>query len=336
MDIAYKVIGFEDIDVQWRNRQAFARMVLQGMSATPKVLSSAYFYDDRGSELFEAITELEEYYLTGAEYEILQRNADAFVSWVGETPFNLVELGSGDGRKTSVLLKKFLTEQLNFSYVPVDISAGAMRSLEQRLRGDFDDSRLRVRGLVAEYFEGPEWLNIHHPQLNIVLFMGSNIGNFNPQQAHAFLHPPWFSLNNGDLVVTGFDLKKDIATIERAYNDSRGLTREFNLNLLDRINEELGADFDRDTFMHRGHFNPETGAMESWLISTIDQQVFVAELEREFELAAWEGIRTEYSHKYHITDVNRMARHNGFEVLEHLVDSRGYFVDSVWKVVKKS
>jgi len=250
-------------------------------------------------------------------------------------PFNLVELGSGDGHKTSLLLKQFIADKLNFSYVPVDISAGAMRSLESRLTADFNDTDLRVRGLVAEYFEGLEWLNIHNPQLNMVLFMGSNIGNFNPAQADDFLQRLWFSLNNGDLLVIGMDLKKEIGTIERAYNDSQGYTREFNLNLLDRINADLGANFDRDTFVHRGHFNPQSGAMESWLISTIDQKVLVTDLEREFELAAWEGIRTEYSHKYHITDVNRMARRNGFEVLEHLVDSRGYFVDSVWRVVKR-
>jgi len=336
MDIVSRLVGYEDVDVDWRSREAFARMVLEGLSARPKHLGSEYFYDDRGSELFAAITGLEEYYLTAAEREILERNSPAFVSYAGGMPFNLVELGSGDGHKTAILLKQFLSDQLNFTYVPVDISARAMRSLESRLTKDFSDTSLRVRGLVAEYFEGLEWLNIHNPQLNMVLFMGSNIGNFTPAQADSFLQRLWFSLNDGDLLVVGMDLKKDIGTMERAYNDSRGYTREFNLNLLDRINSSLGANFDRDTFMHRGHFNPETGAMESWLLSAIDQKVFVADLEREFSLAAWEGIRTEYSHKYHISDVNGMAKRNGFKVLEHLVDSRGYFVNSVWRVIKKS
>lgn len=312
--------------------EAFARDVEKGLVANPKSIPSRYFYDERGSRLFQEITELEEYYPARSEAEILDRCKGDLGDLLAGGPFRLVELGAGDGHKTGVLLDEFVSRGLDFRYVPIDICEEVLvdltGSLEERLGGD-----LAVQGIVAEYFDGLELLSRRGAERNLVLFLGSNIGNFDLFHARVFLDDLRHALGPGDCVLVGFDLKKDIDVLHRAYNDSRGVTAEFNFNLLQRINRELGGRFDRDRFVHYGSYNVTHGRMESWLVSTEAQQVAVEALGRTFRFEPWEGIHLENSYKYHVSQIEWLATASGFEVRRHFFDRRRWFADSLWEAV---
>lgn len=312
--------------------ETFATDVLLGLSKTHRELSSKYIYDDEGSHLFEQIMELPEYYLTNCETEILNMHKQAFADTTDIEPFNLVELGAGNGKKTSILLQHFLDEKLDFTYIPLDISKLATGKLLGKLAKDFP--ALKTHGIVAEYFSGLNWLRHHSKRKNFVLFMGSNIGNFPPQRAREFLMSLWNSLQPGDFLAIGFDLKKDLNIMRAAYNDSKGVTATFNKNLLKRINRELGGDFDINEFRFYSTFNPLSGAIESFLISLTKQLVHIEKINRTFHFHQWEAIHTEYSFKYTIPGIHELAEQSGYEVQKDLFDSRHYFVDSIWKVHK--
>jgi len=314
----------------------FAYDVLVGLSETPKRLSSRYFYDDAGSKYFQRIMDLEEYYPTNSEEEILRSSAEPILApLVNGGPFNLVDLGAGDGKKTFLLIEQLRASGADFTYVPIDISEGAMRQLVETVRGRWPD--VAVEGLVCEYADG-----VHHlgratdGRRNLVLFLGSNIGNFNRVQSHAFLRRLWSSLRTDDHVLVGFDLKKDIEVLLGAYNDSEGVTAAFNLNLLKRINRELGADFVVEQFRHFGTYNVFSGAMESYLVSLVPQVVHVGALELSFSFDAWEPLHTEYSYKYLRSDISQLAGETGFSVQGQFEDERGWFVDSLWRVERDS
>ena len=317
----------------------FAGDVLEGLTARPRRLSSKYFYDERGSELFQQISALDEYYLTRCEREILAKHRDRIGSLVKaeleaslHERLNLVELGSGDGHKAFLIVEQLLSEHLDFTYVPIDISPNAMGTLMGSLSVALP--HVRTRGLVSDYFQGINWLGRTNHSLNLVMFLGSNIGNFHPEACRGFLCRLWDSLSGGDLVLIGFDLKKDVSTLLRAYNDSEGVTRDFNLNLLERMNRELNADFDLAEWEHYAPYNPNLGAMESYLISRRRQKVHVERLKRTFEFDRAEPIHTEYSYKYSVRDIQELAQENGFELLTNLIDDRGWFADSIWRVRK--
>lgn len=310
---------------------AFAQDVLMGLSRRPKSLPSMYFYDETGSRLFQRITELDEYYLTRAECEILQTNAGHLSELFGDRQFRLVELGAGDGGKTKLLLRQFLAAGLQFDYIPIDICEHALVELTGSLRRQMPQGTLRVHGIVAEYFQAMSLLDRRPTERTVVLFLGSNIGNFEPREARRFLRTLRRSLRSGDGLLIGFDLKKDPALLTRAYNDAQGVTREFNFNLLERINRELGGEFDRRRFRHYGAYNPRLGRMESWLVSLDDQQVAVRGLDRVFALARGEGIHVECSYKYDVQQIERLAVASGFEVRRHFFDRRRWFVDSLWR-----
>jgi L-histidine Nalpha-methyltransferase len=310
---------------------AFARDVLEGLSRSPKCIPSVHFYDAVGSRLFQQITELPEYYLTRCEQEILDTHGPQIVARVYPRPFRLVELGVGDGRKTETLLHHFLQAGLEFEYVPVDICRQTIAELSSALRRKFRDRPLLVRGMVAEYFDALRSLGRQNATRNFVLFLGSNIGNFTHPEARRFIGGVRQSLHAGDYALIGFDLKKDVETLCRAYNDSDGITRQFNLNLLDRINRELGGRFDRRLFMHYGDYNVRQGCMESWLISTEDQAVPIAALNRTFDFHAWEAVHVECSYKYDLAQIENLAASNGFSIRQHFFDGRRQFVDSLWQ-----
>jgi dimethylhistidine N-methyltransferase len=328
----YKIlsnIDLEDVDTE---KQAFALDVLVGLSEIPKRLPSKYFYDDRGSELFQKIMDLPEYYLTNCEFNILETKKAEIANLIHKDFFNLVELGAGDGRKTSLLIEHFMKEGLQFKYVPIDISERAMLFLIQLMNKRFP--KLQTQGIVAEYFYGLKWLGKITAQKNLILFLGSNLGNFNRPQSRVFLRNLWNTLNDGDFLITGFDLKKDIHLMRKAYNDKQGITSEFNLNLLRRINTELGGSFDLSHFQHYANYDVFTGAMESYLVSLQKQTVFIEELSQTFDFEAWEPIHTEYSYKYLESDISELAEATGFVIKKQLYDDRKYFVDSIWQVRK--
>lgn len=331
MPAEYRILRPEDIPHSATGK--FALDILEGLTKTPKQTRPVYFYDAKGSELFQRITESPEYYLTRAEFDILTEQCFALAQLFAPQPFNLIDLGAGDGRKTTVLLKGFLESGLKFRYVPIDVSEQAMRQLLESLTHELADLRLETAGLVAEYFDAIRWLQGNNGGRNVVLFLGSNIGNFNGLESRSFLRCLRSALNGDDYLLIGFDLKKDPGIIERAYNDAAGLTREFNLNLLDRLNRELGADFDRDRFVFRSQYNLRLGAVESWLISTQAQQVQIGALKHAFSFKAWEGILTEYSYKYSFAEIERLAAATGFRLEQTYLDRQhNYFVDALWRV----
>lgn len=332
MSATYRVLTHKDLDEMEGLHQAFASDVLVGLSRMPKRLASRYFYDERGSRLFQKIMNLPEYYLTACEFDILNLHRDAFSSLMEGESFNLVELGAGDGRKTSILLDHFLKNRCDFQYIPIDISKASMQALSQLLNTKFPE--LTANGIVAEYFDGLKWLNHMNSRRNLVLFLGSNIGNFDKAHARAFLHNLWNALNDGDFAVIGFDLKKDIDLMLKAYSDEEGITAEFNLNLLQRINRELGGNFDLTKFQFHSSYDVFTGAMESYLVSKEKQTVFIKELSQTFSFKPWEPIHTEYSYKYLESDIQELADETGFLIEKQLYDSKSYFVDSIWRVQK--
>jgi len=332
MSATYRILKQKDLEKASLKEHTFSGDILVGLSKKPKEISSMYFYDQRGTRLFQKIMDLPEYYLTKCEFNILKTKKQDFSRLVKNEPFNLVELGAGDGRKTSLLLEHFLKKKLTFKYIPIDISESAMKTLTQFLNQKFPE--LEAQGLVAEYFEGLQWLSNLSFHKNMVLFLGSNLGNFNKIQSRVFLHNLWNSLQDQDYVVIGFDLKKNIELMLRAYNDSQNLTGEFNLNLLRRINRELGGNFNLKKFRHYSNYDVFTGAMESYLVSLESQTVFLKKIGQSFSFEAWEPIHTEYSYKYLISDIEKLAEHTGFAIEKQLFDSKKYFVDSIWRVEK--
>jgi dimethylhistidine N-methyltransferase len=277
---------------------------------------------------------LEEYYPTRCETEILKKYSGDIGANLTDGAYNIVELGCGDGVKTMILLEKFRELKKDFNFVPLDISKAAVEFLIGNLKKTYGEIPFEVKGLVAEYFEGLSWLSTNAKEKNLVLFLGSNIGNFDKSMAMRFLRHLWYSLNDGDLILIGFDLKKDLDILYNAYNDSEGVTKEFNFNVLDRVNRNLGADFDRSHFQHQGLYNVVTGAMESYLISTVSQTVTIKELGKSFSFKPWEAMHMEYSYKYQQSDIEELASGAGFDIVKGFTDEKGYFIDSLWKVKK--
>ena len=321
-------------DIPQSFRRSFALDVLEGLSKNPKQIAPVYLYDKKGSELFQEITDLEEYYLAQCEQEILTESREEICRSLPAEPFNLIELGAGDGHKTVLLIDYLIKKKFNFEYIPLDISPESMNGLTHSLGEIFCASDLKITGIIAEYFDGLKWFANRSSSRNLILFLGSNIGNFDPQGARKFLRHLWDSLNSGDQVLIGFDLKKDLAVLNRAYNDSRGITKEFNLNLLDRINRELGGNFDREKFSFYSAYDVVTGAVESYLVSMEKQEVFIRDLNMRFTFNAWEPIHTESSYKFLESEISCLAVETGFQVQKDFLDSRGYFTDSLWRVLK--
>jgi L-histidine Nalpha-methyltransferase len=315
------------------DQKSFKKEVAAGLSSSPKRLPCRFFYDERGSRLFQRITRLREYYLTACELEILERSGRDIVSLVGQKKFNLVELGSGDGSKVINLIEPALADNRQLTYLPIDLSPSVMQTLTASLSARYP--RLEVHGVVAEYGVGLEWIRSHLAGPKVLLFLGSNLGNFDGAGSESFLRRVRQALAPGDRLVIGLDLRKDLETMTRAYNDSEGVTAEFNLNLLLRINRELGGNFDLGKFRYNSTFDPASGGMESHLRSLSHQSVLISDLSRTFDFECGELIHTEHSHKYTEAEIRCLADHAGFEIEANFHDSRRYFVDSVWRVPAK-
>jgi dimethylhistidine N-methyltransferase len=276
--------------------------------------------------------DLPEYYLTRCELEIFRTHGRHIAALVSRGSFRLVELGVGDGLKTDVLVRQLLANDADFDFVPIDICAESVRGVMDSFRRMMPQIGLRIHGIVADYLDGLGRLDRDGDRHSVVMLLGSNIGNFSPNEARRFLPSVRRTLQPGDYLLIGFDLKKDVSVIWQAYNDSKGVTREFNFNLLDRINRELGADFDRSRFQHYAPYNPASGCMESWLVSRVAQTVRIGACDRRFHFDAWEAIAVERSNKYTLDDIESLAAAAGFSVEEHFLDHRRYFADSLWRV----
>lgn len=307
----------------------FAQDVKLGLESSPKTLPSKYFYDKRGSELFSAIMQVPEYYLTNAEMEIFSEQSARLIKQIDlhpNTPFDLLELGVGDGKKTIKLLKALSKQNYTFTYHPIDISAKALQQVEGNISKEIPNLSLQTQ--KGDYFEIlNELKNTQKPK--VVLFLGSNLGNMDDQQAEHFLSQLSENLNPGDKLVLGLDLQKSPDIILPAYNDSKGVTSEFNLNLLHRINTELGANFDLSKFKHAPEYDEINGIAKSFMQSEMAQEVTIQAIETTIELAEGEKIHTEISRKYNHDIVFKLCESTGFEIVETLSDSKGYFSDFV-------
>lgn len=317
------------VNIQPTINQTFANDIAEGLNKSPKKLSSKYFYDQRGDALFQQIMAMPEYYLTNCEYDIFAQQKADILQAIGDERFSLIELGAGDGTKTKVLLEYFLEQAADFQYAPIDISQNALDLLADDLHTLWPE--LPVAPLQGDYFEVLESLNDPSFGRKVILFLGSNIGNFEPAEAQRFLAALAKKLNPNDLILIGVDLKKDPQTILDAYNDAAGITEAFNLNLLQRINDELGGNFVIDQFKHWETYNPLTGATRSYIISKKAQTVEIAALNQTFHFDAWEAIDMELSQKYSLTELEQLAQQAGFQVARHFTDAQNYFVDSLWR-----
>ncbi|NER82881.1 MAG: L-histidine N(alpha)-methyltransferase [Leptolyngbya sp. SIO1D8] len=249
----------------------------------------------------------------------------------GGKPFQLIEFGAGDGLKTKVLLKHFLKRNARFKYYPIDISNNVLEELSEDLSQNFPS--LVVEPLNNEYFKALDKLDHSSEDRKAILFLGSNIGNFTEDQAVSFLSQLAEKLSPQDYLMVGFDLKKDPETILNAYHDPHGITKAFNLNLLERINDELGGNFDTTNFKHWPIYNPLTGATKSFLISMKSQEVFIESLKQNFSFEAWEAIDMEISQKYDLEAIKNLGARAGFEVAKQFFDCKHYFVNTIFRLI---
>jgi L-histidine N-alpha-methyltransferase len=295
---------------------AFGRDVRAGLTRTPKRLSCAYFYDREGSRLFEQICELPEYYLTRAERAILETHANAIVSRLAN-PITLVELGSGNAAKTRLLIEALLRRQQTLCYTPIDICRPVLEGSSLQLLDSYP--ALDVVAVAAEYHDGLRHLRTVG-RGKLILWLGSNVGNFDRSDAGRFLQQVRDTMAGEDRLLLGVDLRKDRAILERAYDDAQGVTAQFNLNLLARINRELGGHFDVRSFRHRAVYNDEVGRIEMYLDSLDSQQVAIDGLGLTVSFTAGEAIHTENSYKYSFTEMNALAASADLRVEQRWLD----------------
>lgn len=281
---------------QGGNPDAFANDVRRGLTARPKVLFPKYFYDDLGSQLFEAICRLPEYYLTRAEREILSLHAREIVDSI-KGPVRLIELGSGSAEKTRYLIEALIEKQKSLHYLPIDISDESLEASSRELLKAYP--QLRITAFASDYFTALRAIaEAGTSERTIALFLGSNIGNFDPEEAQHFFREVRNLLRPEDALLVGADLKKSAAVLEPAYDDPLGVTAAFNLNLLARINRELGGQFDIKKFAHRAVYNEELGRVELYLVSLARQTVRIQALDLEVSFEEGETIYTESSYKF--------------------------------------
>ncbi|TCD27020.1 L-histidine N(alpha)-methyltransferase [Pedobacter psychrodurus] len=318
------------IETATDNKTQFLQETLAGLHSEPKFMRSKYFYDAIGDRIFQQIMEMEEYYLTNAEMEILQYQANQISQAISAdgSAFDLIELGAGDATKSIHLLKSLLHNQLEFSYFPIDISAHVISDLEENLPKKLPG--LDMKGLNGDYFNMLKKATELSSRRKVVLFMGANIGNMSIADAGKFCSSLKKLLSPKDLLIIGFDLKKNPQQILSAYNDKGGITRSFNLNLLHRINKELDGNFDLNNFEHYASYDPASGACKSYLISLKKQIVNIGQ--NAIHFAENEHVFMEISQKYSLNDIDQLAEKTGFKPLQRFFDQHQYFVDAIWKV----
>jgi len=320
-------------------QERVAAAVSAGLMRRPKRMPAWLFYDEAGSRLFDEITERPEYYLTRTERAILTRHADAMVARAaghkaaqfnpfsldrrGASRLRIAELGAGSADKTRLLLKAAVAQQGTVIYEPVDVSETALEEAKGRIESEIPGVTVMPR--VEDYTHGFELDPAEPGERRLVLYIGSSIGNFEPLEAKRVLTLVHAGLNPGDSLLLGVDLKKDEATLLAAYDDAAGVTADFNLNMLARLNRELGAEFQLDAFEHRAVWNATESRMEMHLESRIAQRVRIDALDVEVEFAEGERIHTENSYKYQPGQAEALMASAGFEPLQTWTDEQGWF-----------
>ena len=301
--------------------KSFAEEISYSLNQNSKFINPKFFYDKKGSELFESICLLPEYYPTRTEISILKKLKHDLPSYLNEN-INLVELGSGTSVKTRLILDIFTKLQPKTEYFPIDISEILTESSEQLLK-DYDT--LHITGIIDTYEGGLEFLKSYDDKKNLILFLGSSFGNFTPDDGKLFLEKILSTMKSGDLFLIGLDLVKDKNILESAYDDSQGVTAKFNLNVLSRINDELDADFDINNFSHYSIYNENDQRIEMNLKSLVSQSVIIGKSNLSLNLDKDELIHTEYSHKYHISQIKKLLSDVGFEFKNMWLDDEKHF-----------
>ncbi|MFB0945590.1 MAG: L-histidine N-alpha-methyltransferase [Spirosomataceae bacterium] len=299
---------------------AFLKDMLKGLSSTPKTLSSRYFYDAIGDGIFQEIMQMKEYYLPACELEIIQKKTKNIAAEISAEKIDVIELGAGDGTKTVYFLKGLIDAGKEITYIPLDISANVLEINREHISARLPD--LIIESIAGDYFETMKSLKERNNP-KIVLFMGSNIGNFKDESAVDFLKLVKSYMTVGDTLLVGADLKKNPKTILAAYNDKSGITKRFNLNLLARMNRELGADFTVADFDHYAFYDPASGTSFSYIVSLENQTVNIAD--ETISFSKNECIHTEVSQKYSLEDLERISSKAGFAKFTPFLDSKEWF-----------
>lgn len=309
----------------------FLQNVLKGLQSSPKYLDSKYFYDKKGDELFQKIMTSDEYYLTDCEMEIFSTQTAEIADSVsnGYKQLDVIEFGAGDATKSLHLLKELLKRKAIATYFPIDISDHIIDFLNKTLPPILPG--LNIHGLNGEYFSMLSKANEISNNRKLVLFLGANIGNFKSNEMPQFCHRLCNELSEGDFVIIGFDLKKHPRKIRDAYDDAHGFTRQFNLNLLTRINSELNGNFNIKLFDHYESYDPDNGACKSYLVSLKKQDVCIGD-NNLFNFEKNETILMEISQKYSIEVIERTALESRFTPVACFFDSNNYFTDVIWRV----
>jgi dimethylhistidine N-methyltransferase len=300
-----------------------------GLNSQPKRLSSKYFYDDEGSRIFQEIMALPEYYLTKKEEEIFITRSQEIINALGPLKsIDVVELGAGDGSKTKLILQELLEQQIETKFLPIDISAEALESLEKTMRSHLPS--LEVNSLVGDYHDVMDSLEEKAPP-RLFLFLGSNIGNYPPPSNRDLIKFIASEMREGDFLMLGADLRKHPAVIKQAYDDSQGVTKRFNLNLLARMNRELEMNFDLEKWDFYCQYNPLDGELRSFLVSLDDQVVHCKALEKDYPFKKNEVIWTELSKKYLLSELEELGNFAELTLVAHFMDDEAYFTDTLFK-----
>ena len=309
----------------------FKEDVRKGLEQPLKTLPSKYFYDKKGDALFVEIMNLPEYYLTRCELEIFQNKTNALIEALQlktNIHFELIELGAGDGLKTKHLLKALIDQHFNFEYIPIDISANALQLLQKDLNKTLPN--VAVTPKQGDYFEVLASLK-HNNKPKVILFLGSNIGNMDDVIAQQFIYNLSANLQKNDMLLLGVDLIKSEDIVLPAYNDSKGITAQFNLNILERINNELEANFNLDYFEHLPKYDAVKGIAESYILSTKAQTVTIKAMNATFDFDEGEKIHTEISRKYNDKLIHSVIANTDFTIEDKILDSKAYFADYILK-----
>ncbi len=295
--------------------------VVQGLSRSPKTVPPKYFYDDRGSQLFEQICDLPEYYLTRTETAILQQYAGAIAQHTGAC--ELVELGSGSSTKTRLLLEAYQAQNYPLCYRPIDVSGGILESSAQSLLQTYD--QLKIHALVGTYEQALQTLSDAYLPQRMICFLGSSLGNLSQEECDRFFEQVRLGLRSGGYFLLGVDLHKSTAQLEAAYNDSQGVTAAFNLNLLHHLNQRFDGNFDVAQFEHFAFYNTELHQIEMHLRSLKSQTVHLQTLNLKIEMAAGETIRSEISRKFDLATLRSQLESKGIHPLKGWMDANEWF-----------
>jgi L-histidine Nalpha-methyltransferase len=309
------------LDTHYQDLNNDGADIIQGLSKTPKTLPPKYFYDDRGSQLFEQICQLPEYYPTRTEAAILSQYADEIAQITGSC--ELVELGSGSSTKTRLLLDAYQKKADDWRYLPIDISGGILKTSVLELQEKYPD--FFIQGLLGTYEQALAHLGSHSLRSRMIFFLGSSLGNFTPQESEQFLSQISHALKPGDYFLLGIDLQKPKDILEAAYNDSQGVTAAFNLNMLSHLNWRFQGNFNLNLFTHQAVYNLEDTQIEMYLHCQESHWVTLDTLNLNVGFKAGESILTEISRKFDLANMQQQLQSQGLKTLKTWTDSQQWF-----------